>query len=43
VEEQAAMLVKYADLLVIQLKAAVQKNPVQDMSTRGTTALPSIL
>jgi len=32
VEEQAAMLVKYADLLVTQLKAAVQKNPVQDMS-----------
>jgi cytochrome P450 len=32
VEEQAAMVVKYAYLLVIQLKAAVQKNPVQDMS-----------
>jgi cytochrome P450 len=28
------MLVKYADLLVIQLKAVVQKNPVQDMSAR---------
>jgi cytochrome P450 len=32
VEEQAALLVKYADLLVTQLKQAVQKNPVQDMS-----------
>ncbi|KAF2099150.1 cytochrome P450 CYP3/CYP5/CYP6/CYP9 [Rhizodiscina lignyota] len=32
VEEQAAMLMKYADLLVTQLKAVVQKNPVQDMS-----------
>jgi cytochrome P450 len=32
VEEQSAMLMEYANLLVTQLKAAVQKNPVQDMS-----------
>lgn len=31
-EEQQGMLMKYANLLVTQLKAAVQKNPVQDMS-----------
>jgi cytochrome P450 len=33
VEEQAAILMKYANLLVTQLKEAVQKNPVQDMSS----------
>lgn len=32
VEEQSGMLSKYADLLVSQLKAAIAKNPVQDMS-----------
>lgn len=32
IEQQAAMLMKYAYLLVMQLKVAVQKNPVQDMS-----------
>jgi cytochrome P450 len=32
VEEQADMLLKYANLLVTQLKKAVQKQPVQDMS-----------
>jgi hypothetical protein len=32
VEEQVSLLVKYADLLVTQLKAAVQKKPVQDLS-----------
>lgn len=32
VEEQAAMLMKYANLLVTQLKGALKKNPVQDMS-----------
>jgi cytochrome P450 len=33
VEEQAPMLMKYANLLVTQLKAAVQENPVQDISS----------
>ena len=32
VEEQSAMLMKYANLLVTQLKAVVQKNPIQDIS-----------
>lgn len=32
VEEQTAMLVKYANLLVTKLKEAVQQNTVQDMS-----------
>ncbi|KAH8812646.1 cytochrome P450 ClCP1 [Xylogone sp. PMI_703] len=32
VEEQAALLVKYANLLITQLKVAVEKNPVQDLS-----------
>lgn len=31
-EDQAGMLMKYANLLITQLKAAVPKNPVQDMS-----------
>lgn len=31
-EEQSGMLLKYADLLVSQLKAAIQKDPVQDVS-----------
>jgi cytochrome P450 len=33
VAEQADILMKYADLLVTQLKAALQKSPVQDMSS----------
>jgi cytochrome P450 len=32
VAEQASILTKYADLLVLQLKAALLKNPVQDIS-----------
>ncbi|KAK4544572.1 hypothetical protein LTR36_004144 [Oleoguttula mirabilis] len=32
VEEQSGMLIKYADLLVTQLKNAIKRNPVQDMS-----------
>jgi cytochrome P450 len=32
VEEQSGMLMKYANLLVEQLKAAIKKDPVQDMS-----------
>lgn len=32
VEEQSGMLMKYANLLVSQLKSAIAKDPVQDMS-----------
>ena len=32
VEEQAGMLLKYADLLVTSLKKVIVKNAVQDMS-----------
>ncbi|RFU36074.1 hypothetical protein B7463_g214, partial [Scytalidium lignicola] len=31
VEEQAAMLMEYPNLLITQLKAAMQKTPMQDM------------